>query len=51
MRRIDELDWLRGLMAFSILIYHTASFMPLGWDAESSSPIGKLGIYGVSIFF
>lgn len=38
-------------MALSILIYHSASFVPLGWDTSSSSLVGKLGIYGVSIFF
>jgi len=43
--RIESLDWLRGLMAISIMTYHYLS--PL----KSESFIGKLGIYGVSIFF
>jgi peptidoglycan/LPS O-acetylase OafA/YrhL len=51
MRRIDQLDWLRGLMALSILFYHSASFANLSWNVDSSTILGKLGIYGVSIFF
>lgn len=47
--RVETLDWLRGLMAISIMFYHLKwwYFPPL----ESSSILGKLGIYGVSIFF
>lgn len=51
MRRIDELDWLRGLMALAILFYHCGSFVDLGWNVDASTVLGKLGIYGVSIFF
>lgn len=48
-KRVDSLDWLRGLMACSIMFYHL-----LGWEnvhLDSDSILGRLGIYGVSIFF
>jgi peptidoglycan/LPS O-acetylase OafA/YrhL len=38
-------------MALSILLYHSASFANLGWSADASTVLGRLGIYGVSIFF
>lgn len=43
--RLESLDWLRGLMALSIMLYHFGS-----WH-DAAHPIGSLGIYGVSIFF
>jgi peptidoglycan/LPS O-acetylase OafA/YrhL len=47
--RIESLDWLRGLMAISIMLYHYVSWefavVPIG------TVLGKLGIYAVSIFF
>lgn len=49
MKRFESLDWLRGLMAFAIMIYHMVS-----WELfhpESGSLLGNIGIYGVSIFF
>lgn len=49
MKRYESLDWLRGLMAFAIMIYHL-----VGWTLfhpESGSLLGNFGIYGVSIFF
>ena len=48
-RRVESLDWLRGLMAISIMLYHLTCFIihPL----NSNSLLGRLGIYGVSIFF
>lgn len=47
--RIETLDWLRGLMALSIMFYHLICwiFFPL----DSTNPLGRLGVYGVSIFF
>jgi exopolysaccharide production protein ExoZ len=49
MNRIESLDWQRGLLAFAIMFY------PLtGWqlhELDSSSLLGRLGIYGVSMFF
>lgn len=49
MNRIDSLDWQRGLLAFAIMTYHLT-----GWELfplDSSSTLGRLGIYGVSMFF
>lgn len=43
--RLEPLDWLRGLMALAIMLYHFGS-----WH-DAGHPIGRLGIYGVSIFF
>ncbi len=48
-KRIDSLDWLRGLMALSIMVYHLT-----GWyfyHPDASVFLGRMGIYGVSIFF
>ena len=47
--RNEGLDWLRGLMAISIMLYHLDRF--IFGDPGSESLIGRLGIYGVSIFF
>lgn len=48
-KRIETLDWLRGLMAISIMLYHLTNWLisPL----DSSNILGRFGIYGVSIFF
>lgn len=42
--RLESLDWLRGLMALSVMLYH------FGGRNDAATPLGKLGIYGVSIF-
>ncbi|WP_281231872.1 acyltransferase family protein [Flavobacterium gelatinilyticum] len=47
--RIETLDWLRGLMALSIMFYHVSGWE--GFRLESDTILGRLGIYGVSIFF
>ncbi len=44
-QRVASLDWLRGLMALSIMLYHF-----VGRD-DAATPLGRLGAYGVSIFF
>lgn len=49
MNRLYNLDYLRGLSAFGIMFYHYASWI-LG-DFSSNTFIGRLGIYGVSIFY
>jgi len=49
MNRLEPLDWLRGLLALSIMVYHLT-----GWkfhQPDSSELLGRLGIYGVSMFF
>lgn len=47
--RYFGLDWLRGLMAVSIMTYHyvRVSILP----PEADNPLGRLSIYGVAIFF
>lgn len=47
--RIYNLDYLRGLAAFSIMVYHYSLFTYGKPDA--STVLGRLGIYGVSIFY
>jgi exopolysaccharide production protein ExoZ len=49
-KRIVSLDYLRGLMAFSILVYHYASWYG-EVDFSSATVLGRLGIYGVEIFY
>lgn len=49
MKRIYSLDYLRGLAAFSIMIYHFFSWSFGHFNADSL--LGKFGIYGVSIFY
>ena len=48
-QRISSLDWLRGIVAMSIMSYHLTNWHITKLD--SSSLLGRLGIYGVSIFF
>lgn len=47
--RIDSLDYLRGLAAFGIMIYHMHLFTY--GEVDSSSILAKIKIYGVSIFY
>ncbi|MFD2563566.1 acyltransferase family protein [Aquimarina rubra] len=47
--RIDSLDYLRGLMALGIMIYHYFSWTYGSYGSESF--LGILGIYGVSTFY
>lgn len=47
--RIESLDWLRGLMSISIMVYHLTYWYYGVWD--SSTILGRLGLYGVTIFF
>jgi exopolysaccharide production protein ExoZ len=49
MSRIYNLDYLRGLAALGIMVYHYLSWT-LG-DFESDTILGRIGIYGVSIFY
>ena len=47
--RIEAIDYMRGLMALSILIYHFAT-----WTIGAPGPgtlLGRLGVYGVSTFY
>lgn len=47
--RIESLDYLRGVMALSVMIYHYSVWAGVG--LENSSILSKLGIYAVSIFY
>lgn len=49
MERLYSLDYLRGLCAFGIMIYHYLSWDYGDFGADSF--MGRLGIYGVSIFY
>ncbi len=47
--RNESLDWLRGILAVSVMLYHL-----VGWQVtplDSGSLLGRLGIYAVSMFF
>lgn len=47
--RVQSLDWLRGLMAVTVMCYHLTLWTCFPLD--SGSILGRLGIYAVSIFF
>ena len=47
--RIESLDYLRGVMALSVMIYHYSSWS--GVELENGSMLSKLGVYAVSIFY
>lgn len=49
MKRLYNLDYLRGLAAFGIMIFHYLSWTFGDFSADSF--IGRLGIYGVSVFY
>lgn len=49
MKRLYNLDYLRGLAAFAIMLYHYLSWT-LG-EFSSNTFMGRLGLYGVSIFY
>lgn len=49
MNRIHQLDYLRGLAAFGIMLYHFLFWS--GGDYTSDSIVGRIGVYGVSIFY
>lgn len=47
--RYENLDYLRGLCALSIMAYHYIGWTIGGQDAGTF--LGKLGVYGVSMFY
>lgn len=47
--RIITLDYLRGLAALGIMVYHHSLWM--GYTFTSETFLGKVGFYGVSIFY
>lgn len=48
-KRIDTLDYLRGLLALCILSYHYTLWA--GIKPDLSSPLSRIGIYGVAVFY
>jgi len=49
MKRLHELDYLRGLAAAGIMLFHYLSWT-FG-EFSSAQVVGRIGIYGVSIFY
>lgn len=49
MARLHNLDYLRGVTAFGIMIYHYLSWTLGKFSADTF--LGRLGVYGVSIFY
>lgn len=49
MNRLYNLDYLRGLAAFGIMIYHYLTWTLGKFPADTF--MGRLGVYGVSIFY
>jgi exopolysaccharide production protein ExoZ len=47
--RLNSLDYLRGISAFGIMIYHYSSWTFGRYKAETF--MGRVGIYGVAIFY
>jgi len=45
---IESLDYLRGVMALSVMIYHLKSWNL--YHPDASTLLGRLGIYAVAIF-
>jgi len=48
-KRLYNLDYLRGLAAFGIMLYHYSTFLYSGFT--SAEFLGRIGIYGVSLFY
>lgn len=49
MNRLYNLDYLRGLIAFGIIIYHYTSWCFGRYSAQDF--IARVSVYGVSIFY
>lgn len=51
MARYKSLDILRGLAAFCIMVYHFSIWSDIGLVHDAASFLGRIGLYGVSIFY
>ena len=51
MKRSISLDILRGLSAFAIMFYHISGWINHGIAHSSDTFLGRIGLYGVSIFY
>ncbi|AYH05651.1 acyltransferase family protein [Pectobacterium parmentieri] len=49
--RVESLDYLRGVMALSVVIYHYVSWSGGYGLLGSEHLLGKLGVYAVSMFY
>ncbi len=49
MKRIESLDYFRGLMALSVMFYHYTSWYSGGVEVDNL--LGKLGVYAVAAFY
>lgn len=47
--RVQSLDYLRGLMAFGVMIYHYLLWT--GDATDSGDFLGRIGVYAVSVFY
>ena len=50
-QRVDTLDYLRGVMAVAIMLYHFGSWKLIAVPEAVAPLLNLLGIYGVSIFY
>jgi exopolysaccharide production protein ExoZ len=48
-KRVKSLDYLRGIMAISVMIYHYSVWS--GFELSIDSLLSKLGLYAVSVFY
>lgn len=49
MKRLNNLDYLRGITAFGIMLFHYLSWT--NGEFSSDAFLGRLGVYGVSVFY
>lgn len=49
--RIQSIDYLRGLMALSVVLYHFSIMFNRWGDIDSGTTLGRLGVYAVSAFY
>ncbi len=49
--RIQSIDYLRGLMSLSIVIYHFSTSFTTWGMTDSGTVLGRLGIYAVTAFY